>query len=121
MLRSTPPRAPSGRTRSRGAAEYVRPYVKAQKNDDRDIEAIAEAATRPTMQFAALKSEAHPSCSSAGSWCRKAAAACSTPWRRCCWAMSAEVVVALAAKLIPIAWALLRHKTSFAADKHAAV
>lgn len=25
--------------------EYVRPYVKAQKNDDRDAEAIAEAAT----------------------------------------------------------------------------
>src|SRR6516162_9367136 len=28
--------------------EYVRPYVKAQKNDNRDAEAIAEAATRPT-------------------------------------------------------------------------
>ena len=25
--------------------EYVRPYVKAQKNDDRDAEAIAEAST----------------------------------------------------------------------------
>ena len=35
--------------------EYVRPYVKAQKNDDRDAEAIAEAATRPTMRFVALK------------------------------------------------------------------
>ena len=34
--------------------EYVRPYVKAQKNDDRDAEAIAEAATRPTMRFVAL-------------------------------------------------------------------
>ena len=31
--------------------EYVRPYVKSQKNDDRDAEAIAEAATRPTMRF----------------------------------------------------------------------
>src|SRR5262245_8711068 len=31
--------------------EYVRPYVKVQKNDDRDAEAIAEAATRPTMRF----------------------------------------------------------------------
>ena len=30
--------------------EYVRPYVKAQKNDDRDAEGIAEAATRPTMR-----------------------------------------------------------------------
>ena len=37
--------------------EYVWPYVKAQKNDDRDAEAIAEAATRPTMRFVALKSE----------------------------------------------------------------
>jgi transposase len=27
------------------SAEYVRPYVKAQKNDERDAEAIAEAAT----------------------------------------------------------------------------
>jgi len=38
--------------------EYVRPYVKAQKNDDRDAEAIAEAATRPTMRFVALKTQA---------------------------------------------------------------
>jgi transposase len=38
--------------------EYVRPYVKSQKNDDRDAEAIAEAVTRPTMRFVELKSEA---------------------------------------------------------------
>ena len=38
--------------------EYVRPCVKARKNDDRDAEAIAEAATRPTMRFVELKSEA---------------------------------------------------------------
>ncbi|HZD91829.1 MAG TPA: IS110 family transposase [Pseudolabrys sp.] len=38
--------------------EYVRPYVKAQKNDDLDAEAIAEAATRPTMRFVELKSQA---------------------------------------------------------------
>ena len=38
--------------------EYVRPYVKAQKNDDRDAEGIAEAATRPTMRFVEVKSEA---------------------------------------------------------------
>jgi len=35
--------------------EYVRPYVKAQKNDDRDAEGIAEAATRPTMRFVEMK------------------------------------------------------------------
>src|SRR5215208_6638223 len=38
--------------------EYVQPYVKAQKNDERDAEAIAEAATRPTMRFVELKTEA---------------------------------------------------------------
>jgi len=37
--------------------EYVWLYVKAQKNDDRDAEAIAEAATRPTMRFVELKSQ----------------------------------------------------------------
>src|SRR6202012_3285806 len=37
--------------------EYVRPYVKAQKNDDRDAEGIAEAAPRPTMRFVELKSQ----------------------------------------------------------------
>ena len=36
---------------------YVRPYIKAQKNDDRDAEGIAEAATRPTMRFVELKSQ----------------------------------------------------------------
>ena len=36
---------------------YVRPYVKVHKNGDRDAEAIAEAATRPTMSFVAIKSE----------------------------------------------------------------
>jgi transposase len=38
--------------------EYVRPYVKAQKNDDRDAEGIAEAATRPTMRFVEVKTQA---------------------------------------------------------------
>ena len=39
------------------APEYVKCYVKAQKNDDRDAEGIAEAATRLTMRFVSLKSE----------------------------------------------------------------
>ncbi len=37
---------------------YEAAKVKAQKNDDRDAEAIAEAATRPTMRFVELKSQA---------------------------------------------------------------
>jgi transposase len=49
--------AAQGHTLRLMSPEYVRPYVKAQKNDDRDAEAIAEAATRPTMRFVALKSE----------------------------------------------------------------
>src|ERR671920_653026 len=32
---------------------YVKPYVKRQKNDMADAEAICEAVTRPTMRFAA--------------------------------------------------------------------
>lgn len=35
--------------------EYVRPCVKARKNDDRDAEAIAEAAGRPTIRFVAVE------------------------------------------------------------------
>lgn len=37
--------------------EYVRPYVRAQKNDDNDAAGIAEAAMRPTMRFVELKSQ----------------------------------------------------------------
>jgi transposase len=37
--------------------EYVQPYEKSQKTDDRDAEAIAEAAKRPTMRLVTLKSE----------------------------------------------------------------
>ena len=50
--------AAQGHTVRLMSPEYVRPYVKAQKNDDRDAEAIAEAASRPTMRFVELKSEA---------------------------------------------------------------
>ena len=36
-------------------AKYVRAYLKGQKNDFRDAEAIAEAVQRPTMRFVATK------------------------------------------------------------------
>ena len=35
---------------------YVKPFVKRQKNDASDAEAICEAAQRPTMRFVAVKS-----------------------------------------------------------------
>jgi transposase len=37
---------------------YVKPFVKRQKNDEADAEAICEAAQRPTMRFVAVKGEA---------------------------------------------------------------
>jgi transposase len=37
-------------------ARYVKPFVKSNKNDFRDAEAIAEAVLRPTMRFVPLKS-----------------------------------------------------------------
>ncbi len=40
------------------AADYVKPFVKRQKNDAADAEAICEAALRPTMRFVAAKSAA---------------------------------------------------------------
>lgn len=37
-------------------AQYVKPFVKRQKNDHADAAAIAEAASRPSMSFVAVKS-----------------------------------------------------------------
>ncbi len=39
-------------------AKYVRAYVKGQKNDFNDAEAIAEAVQQPTMKFVATKTAA---------------------------------------------------------------
>ena len=39
------------------APHYVKPFIKRQKNDAADAEAITEAATRPTMRFVAPKTE----------------------------------------------------------------
>lgn len=36
-------------------AQFVKPYVKSQKNDTVDAEAIAEAVTRPTMRFTQVR------------------------------------------------------------------
>ncbi|MGY4420669.1 transposase [Bradyrhizobium sp. JR6.1] len=36
---------------------YVKPFVKRQKNDAIDAEAICEAAQRPSMRFVAVKSK----------------------------------------------------------------
>jgi transposase len=41
---------------------YVKPYVKRQKNDATDAEAICEAVTRPSMRFVATKTPEQQSC-----------------------------------------------------------
>jgi transposase len=40
---------------------YVKPYVKRQKNDAADAEAICEAVTRPNMRFVPVKTETQQS------------------------------------------------------------
>ena len=59
-----------GRASSRGAGHtvrlmppaYVKPYVKRQKNDAADAEAICEAVTRANMRFVATKTPEQQSC-----------------------------------------------------------
>src|SRR5918911_1922364 len=41
---------------------YVKPYVKRQKNDAADAEAICEAVTRPSMRFVPTKTPEQQSC-----------------------------------------------------------
>lgn len=44
-----------GHTVKMMAPQFVKPYVKSNKNDSRDAEGIAEAVTRPTMRFVPIK------------------------------------------------------------------
>lgn len=46
-----------GHTTRMIAAHYVKPFVKRQKNDAADAEAICEAAQRPSMRFVRMKTE----------------------------------------------------------------
>ena len=48
------------------APQYVKPYVKGNKNDYNDAEAIAEAAQRPNMRFVPIKSVERHDCMDAG-------------------------------------------------------
>lgn len=41
---------------------YVKPYVKRQKNDMADAEAICEAVTRPNMHFVPIKTPSSRAC-----------------------------------------------------------
>jgi transposase len=46
----------SGHTVRLIAPKFIKPYLKSQKNDFNDAEAIAEAVARPTMRFVTVKS-----------------------------------------------------------------
>ena len=46
------------------ATQYVKPYVRRQKNDMADAEAIAEAASHPTMRFVGVKQHIGRKCGS---------------------------------------------------------
>src|SRR3546814_15761240 len=50
--------APQGHEVRLMSPEYVRPYVRAQKNADNDAAAFSEAAHQPPMRFGELKSPA---------------------------------------------------------------
>jgi transposase len=50
---------------------YVRPYVKRQKNDTADAEAICEAVTRADMRFVETKTPEQQSCLMVGATCRR--------------------------------------------------
>ena len=44
-------------------AQYVKPYVKTNKNDYIDAEACSEAVARPTMRFVPIKTDDNSTCS----------------------------------------------------------
>ena len=44
------------------APQFVKPYVKSNKNDANDAEAICEAMSRPHMRFVAVKTEERSDC-----------------------------------------------------------
>lgn len=48
-----------GHTVKQISPQFVKPYVKSNKNDAADAEAIAEAVTRPNMRFVAIKQKEH--------------------------------------------------------------
>jgi transposase len=46
---------PKDITSSSSPPQFVKPYVKSNKNDANDAEAICEAMSRPTMRFVTVK------------------------------------------------------------------
>lgn len=49
--------AAMGHTVKLMAPQFVKPYVKTNKNDAADAEAICEAVTRPNMRFVPIKTD----------------------------------------------------------------
>lgn len=86
--------------------QFVRPFVKSNKNDFVDAEAICEAASRPAMRFVTPRTESQQTLGAmhrAREWVRAMLT------RR----HSNVVACALANKLARTAWALATHHTIF--------
>jgi hypothetical protein len=60
---------------------YVKPYVKRQKNDAADAEAICEAVTRANMRFVPTKTLEQQSCL-IHRWCAGRHPLCQDPWHQ---------------------------------------
>ena len=100
-------------------AKYVRPYLKGQKNDFRDAEAIAEAVQRPTMKFVATKT-ADQLDLQALHRVRERLVGCWERYGLKSWIEAAKkrlhhnvLAIALANKLARIAWAVLDKGRAF--------
>ena len=89
------------------APQFVKPYVKSNKNDANDAEAICEAMSRPGMRFVAVKIRtAKGKDDRLSQWITRLAA------RR----HPNVVAVALANKTARMAWAMLRNGIDYQPD-----
>lgn len=112
------------------APQFVKPYVKSNKNDANDAEAICEAMSRPSMRFVAVKTIEQQDIQAthrirAGLIEQRTAK--SKDDRLSQWAVRlAErshpnvAAIALANKTARMAWAMLRNDTDYQPDRAAA-
>jgi transposase len=99
---------------------YVKPYVKRNKNDMADAEAICEAVTRPTMRFVEIKTPEQQSVLMLHRIRRaKQAGYTRRPWlTKLLDRRSTKIAaIALANKIARTAWAMMAHGTCYQEHK----
>ncbi len=90
-------------------AQYVKPYVKTNKNDYIDAEACAEAVTRPTMRFVPIKSDDQLDLQSLHRvrerWVVRRTAVI-TRFAACCWSAASPSArdASILKRLYPVSW-----------------